>query len=258
MLKAYVLLKNQYPNGVVYTGKIDWKERQQRTGLSKSTFNRWADKLIKNDLAYIDEKSGVLRITGKHHATETLTKHKTQTDSFRYLKIDVTKDIILQIRKAIVKTKIDQVRRGYANSQARDSNTRKKYSRFLREAMMRVSNSAFAKSLKGSKSNAYYVLKKLESADELIIKRHKVVFLGTCSCKVKWEHRKNWLKVDKKNLKYCFLYKNKILMRIPNSYKITNPNSELAEKVAELLSGKARRVAIPCIANTIQKVENAY
>lgn len=229
------VFKKAYPNGKIYDYKGMWEDRRERTGVCRNTFNRIIREFIERGWA---EKHGkTIILTGKEAISELYTVNDTETR--RYVKIDTSKDIVAQLRMALLQTKINRIHYSQSRKEARDKKVRKKYLAFLRAAHTPISMNKLADVFGGKKSNVANITKKLRKERLLKVKKFKAKVLGFCTA-AKWELRHEWWNF-KESINSCFIHKGIIWTKRCKEY-LPWKGQTMTEKVNNLL-------------NTFQKVD---
>jgi len=235
LIGYFAIFKKAYPNGKIYHYKGCWKNRAERTGVSRNTFRRIISEFTERGWAEKHGKTIVLK--GKEAISALYATNDTETR--RYLKIDTSKDIVAQLRMALLQTKINQINYSKSKAEARDKKVRKKYYAFLRAAPTPISMNKLAEVFGGKKSNVANITKKLRKEKMLKVKKFKAKIVDFCTA-AKWELRHHWWNFTE-SISSCFFHKGIIWTKRCKEYLPIKGSTD-EQKVNNLL-------------NTFQKVD---
>ncbi len=205
----FINFKKTFRNGIIYKYKNCSKYHEQKLGLSRNTIKKQISLFI--ELGWAEKKGELIFLKGKKYLAQT-TRNK-----LTYTKIDLSQDILSQLKYKLVKSKINQVNYRITTKEALSKSIRKKLRRIFKGSFTSVSCKTIAKIFNCSRSTASLILKKLVSTDFLEVIKSEKEFITFCTSEG-WKHRESWWNLPVKHTS-CYFYKGVIYSNLPNKYK---------------------------------------
>ena len=218
LISRLLQFKHHFKNGIIYSHKNANKWQQDKLGLSRNAIRSNVQKFI--DKGWAERKGSLVFLKGKRD----LGRLYKQTGKRRkYVQIDVTKNIVEQLRYALLKTKVEQIVHAKSGGEALSSSQKKtkvfqNQKKSLRESYVPLSGTKLGQVFGCSRSNAAIIAKKMNRSGKLRIKRAKIEFLQFCRPS-EWDHRHLWWNKEEL-VSECFYYNGAIFRLMANQYKL--------------------------------------